>query len=224
MAETPVSPSDLTARLNAAQERTHGPVRTLTVPAGFAKAFLVAQSQTVRIETPSGDQTAALFACRADDSSEWLSPPHTWSRTHCLRPRAGDELLSTARQPLLLFLEDGAGGVHDMLLPACDPVSYEQPGADDEHRSCAVNLREALHELGVRAGCVPSPVNFFTSTSVQEDGAVAHTAAGVPAGAFVLLEALTDLVCVISSCPAGAGPEWSSSAAPGPTRLLVQIA
>jgi uncharacterized protein len=125
---------------------------------------------------------------------------------------------------LLLFLEDGADGVHDMLMPACDPASYQQLDADAEHRSCAGSLREALHELGVRSTCVPAPVNFFTSTSVQEDGAVVHAAAAVPAGAFVLLEALADLVCAVSSCPSGAGPEWSSSTAPGPSRLLVQVA
>jgi len=218
-----VTPSDLTARLTAAQSRAQGVVRQLTVPAGFAKAFLVAQSQVLRIETPTGEQTAVLFACRAEEHGEWLSPAHTWSRTHCLRPRAGDELLSSARRPLLLFLEDGADGIHDMLVPACDDELYARLGAEAGHRSCAGNLREALQELAVRTPGVPAPVNFFASTMVGEDGSLVHASAAVAEGAHVLLEALTDLICVVSSCPAGAGPEWTSVTSDGPSRLLIRV-
>ena len=48
---------------------------------------------------------------------------------------------------------------------------------------------------------IPQPVNFFTHTTVEADGSFTSPPNPVPPGAFVELEALMDLICVVSSCP-----------------------
>ena len=85
-------------------------METLVVPAGEGRAFHVSENQRLRVVTPKGQQSADFFAFRANDISEYLSPPHTWMPTRSLHPRVGDTFLSRLRRPMLDFVEDGADG------------------------------------------------------------------------------------------------------------------
>jgi uncharacterized protein len=171
-----------------------------TVPAAGGKAVRVDAGRRIRVSNPQGGQCADFFAFTAD-LSEWLSPMHTWVAQRRIRPRAGDVFLSQRRRPLLDFVEDGADGVHDMLIAACDPARYEQLGFEGPHRSCAENLREAMRELGLEIPIVPQPVNLFTLSQVERDGTLVSPSNPVPPGAYVALEARADLVCAVSACP-----------------------
>jgi len=99
-----------------------------TVPARGRAALRVAAGRQVRIVTPKGAQAAGFFAYAADNLQEWLSPMQIWVTTRSVRPRPGDTFLSRFRRPLLDFVEDGAGGMHDMMIAACDQARYEQFG------------------------------------------------------------------------------------------------
>ncbi len=200
-------------------------METLVVPAGEGRAFQVAEGQRLRIITPEGQQAADFFAFRADDLSEWLSPQHTWMPTRALHPRAGDTFLSQLREPMLDFLEDGADGIHDLIIAPCDAVRYEQFGVEGHHRSCAENLEIAMRELGHEISVTPFAVNFFTNTDV-EDGFMFGTPAApvVKPGGYVVLEARMDLIGVVSACPYDlAGPGWSINAPDGPTEIVVEL-
>lgn len=197
---------------------------TMTVPAGEGLAFPLAQGQRVRLTTPKGRQSADFFAFRDGDLTEWLSPLHTWMPTRSLHPRPGDVFLSRLRQPMLTFVEDGADGVHDLLIAPCDPIRYEQFGAKG-HRSCVGNLLEAMGRLGHEVVIPPPAVNFFTTTTVT-DGFIFETPAEPVAqpGAYVVLEAQMDLLCAVSSCPYDlTGPGWNINAPGGPTEILVEL-
>ena len=89
------------------------------MPAAHGRAFRVEAGQRLRLSSPKGGQCADFFAF-TPDLGEWLSPMHTWVASRHVRPRADDVFVSQRRRPLLDFAEDGAGGVHDMLLAACD--------------------------------------------------------------------------------------------------------
>lgn len=194
------------------------------VPAAEGCAIRVAKARRLRIVTPQGSQAADFFAFRADDWDEWLSPMHTWVKTRSLRPRQGDTFLSRFRRPLVDFVDDGADGVHDMLIAACDAARYEQLGHEGPHASCAENLKTAMRGLGVDIDVVPQPVNFFTNTRIEDDGTLVSPPNPVPPGAYVELAARADLVCVVSSCPFDLGlPDWPINAPGGPTELLVEV-
>jgi uncharacterized protein YcgI (DUF1989 family) len=192
-------------------------------PAG-GLAVPVPAGQRLRIVTPKGRQAADFFAFMAANPCEWLSPMHTWVKTRFVRPRAGDTFLSRFRRPMLEFAEDGAGGMHDMLIAACDQARYEEFGFKGPHASCSENLRSALARLGHTVEVVPQPVNFFTNTEVRVGGALVSPPNEVPAGGYVELVALDDLVCVVSSCPFDlAIPDWTINAPSGPSELLIEI-
>lgn len=191
---------------------------SLTVPARSGRAFHVKAGEHVRLVTPKGAQAVDFFAFVRDDLREWLSPMHTWVSTRCLRPREGDTFLTRRRRPVVRFVEDGAGGVHDMLLAACDSARYEQVGAG-QRAGCGDNMLTAMAELGYETDVVPQPVNFFTNTDVDEKLTLGAGPNPVPPGGYVLLEALMDLVSVACACPWDRAEPWPVNAPEGPTEI-----
>jgi uncharacterized protein YcgI (DUF1989 family) len=194
------------------------------IPAREGRAFRISAGERLRLTTPHGSQAADFFAFRADDVGEWLSPMHTWTESRSLRPHEGHVFLSRYRRPMLTFLEDGARGFHDWFLAACDGERYRRLGYQGHHPSCAENLALAMRELGHEVPVTPQPVNFFTNTEVRSDYSLAAPGNPVPSGSYVVLEALADLVCAVSSCPFDLDlPDWSVNAAQGSTELVVEI-
>ena len=198
--------------------------RNFVVPAAEGRAVRVNAGESIRITTPMGGQAADFFAYSADDTAEWLSPNHTWVTTFSVKPRVGDVLISRFRNPMVRVTADNADGVHDMMIAACDQARYEFFGFEGHHRSCSENLVTAMKELGVEIDVIPQPVNFFTHTRVDDQGNFLSPPNPVPAGASVELEALMDLVCVVSSCPFDLPIEgWTINAGQGPTELRVEV-
>ena len=196
----------------------------IIVPARGGRAVEVRRGEAIRITTPKGAQAADFFAFNAANTDEWLSANHTWVTTFCVRPRAGDVFLSRFRRPMLRFAEDGAEGVHDMMIAACDQARYEFFGHGGPHASCSENLCVAMRRLGHQVDVIPQPVNFFTNTRVEVDGRFVSPPNPVKPGAFVVLEALIDTICVVSSCPFDLQVDgWTINAAAGPSELLVEV-
>ncbi len=200
------------------------PAERHEIPAAGGLAVRLPAGGRIRVMTPKGRQAADFFAFMAANAGEWLSPMHTWVETRSIRPRAGDVFLSRFRRPMLDFVEDGAGGMHDMLIAACDQARYEEFGVKGPHASCSENLRAAMARLGHAIDIVPQPVNFFTNTQVDEGGALVSPPNEVPPGGYVELAARADVICVVSSCPFDlAIPGWTINAPGGPSELVVEI-
>ena len=200
------------------------PQDDIIVPPSGGRAVRVDQGQRIRITTPKGAQAADFFAYNAESTGEWLSASHSWVSNFCIKPRQGDRFLSRFRRPMLSFAEDGAGGVHDMMLAACDQARYEFFGHEGPHASCSENLCVAMRRLGHQIDVVPQPINFFTNTKVEADGTLVSPPNSVPPGAYVELEALMDLICVVSSCPFDLPlDDWQINAPSGPTELVISV-
>jgi uncharacterized protein YcgI (DUF1989 family) len=108
------------------------------------------------------------------------------------------------------------------MIAACDQFRYEQFGFKGNHPSCAANLENSMRRMGMQIEVIPQPINFFTNTSVLNDGTLVSPPNPVPPGAYVELRALMDLICVISSCPFDLPVEgWTINAERGPTELVV---
>ena len=198
---------------------------TLMIPAREGRGFEVAKGGRFRIVTPEGQQAADFFAFNGRSAGEFLSANHTWIANRRIKLQAGDALRSRYRRPMLRLSEDGAEGVHDMLIPACDQIRYEQLGHAGPHASCAENLATAMGRLGRSIDLVPQPVNFFTHSVVEADGALNSPPNPVAAGAYVELEALMDVICVVSACPFDLNLDgWTiNSPERGPTGLQVDF-
>lgn len=149
---------------------------------------------------------------------EYLSMAHTRASTLHLVPRVNDVLVSNLREPMLTLIEDSSPGIHDTLIPACDPQRYKAIGVEnwEQHGSCAENLVLALKELNDRAGLkgpkgvgasvtvnsVPAPLNLFMNIPWQGDkGELSFEAPKGKEGDYVRLRAERDVVVIMSACP-----------------------
>jgi len=196
----------------------------ITIPPSEGRAVRVNKGQHIRITTPKGAQAADFFAYNAENTGEWLSPNHSWVTTFCVKPRLGDTLISRFRRPMVKITDDGADGVHDMMIAACDQFRYEFFGHEGPHASCSENLCTAMRRLGHQIDVIPQPVNFFTNTAVEADGKFVSAPNPVAPGGYVEMEALMDLICVVSSCPFDLTVDgWTINADAGPTELVVKV-
>ncbi len=196
----------------------------IIVPPSEGRAVRVTAGQSISVATPKGGQAADFFAYNSTNVDEWLSPPHTWVTTFSLKPRPGDVFLSRFRRPMLTMTADTADGVHDMLLAACDQFRYEFFGYRGVHASCSGNLEIAMRREGYEISVIPQPINFFTNVPVDDEGRLTAPANRVKPGASVTMEALMDLICVVSSCPFDMHAEgWEINAGNEPTELEIEV-
>jgi len=194
------------------------------IPAREGRAVHLTKGARLRVTTPKGRQAADFFAFNAANIREWLSPPHSWVTTFSVKPRVGDVLISRFRRPMIKLVADGAAGCHDMMIAACDQFRYEFFGHKGPHASCAENLQLAMRRLGHEIDVIPQPVNFFTHTRIEPDGRLVSPPNPVAPGAYVELEALMDLICVVSSCPFDLNMQgWEINAGTEITELVVEV-
>ena len=171
------------------------------VPAGHGRAFVLRAGERLRFATLEGGQVVDTWALVLPDLNEWMSMEHTRSGLLTLAPRVGDMLFSNRRRPVLKLVEDTSPGVHDTLIPACDAERYAQLGHQGPHRNCADNFRDALAEAGYAAPNVPAPFNVFMNIPVSEAGELRFEPSPAGRGDAVTVEAVLDVVVVLSACP-----------------------
>ncbi len=172
-----------------------------TIPARRGAAARVRRGQTVRVVNTHGDQVVDTWAFNAADMAEHLSMEHTRPGILKVIPRVGDALLTNRRRPILTVVDDTSGGVHDMLMAACDRWRYEGLGCTEYHDNCTDNLHAALQVLGCDVAETPSPLNLFMNIPVQADGTLSFDAPVSVRGGHVRLRAEMDLVIAFSACP-----------------------
>jgi uncharacterized protein YcgI (DUF1989 family) len=172
------------------------------IPARRGKAAHVARGGHVKVINTHGEQVVDTWAFNRADPSEFMSMEHTRAHTLHIVPRVGDVLRTNRRRPILTLTEDTSGGIHDMLMAACDRYRYAFLGVEGHHDNCADNLIAALADLGVTSPHVPSPLNLFMNIPWTDKGALSFAAPPKPVpGSYVVLRAEMDLTIAFSACP-----------------------
>jgi uncharacterized protein len=173
----------------------------ITIPARKGKAAFVIKAQTIKIINTHGQQVVDTWAFSRADLNEFMSMEHP--RPHLLKviPAPGDAMLTNRRRPILTFLDDNSGGIHDMLMAACDRYRYEGLGVKGHHDNCTDNLVDSLRELGLAPPETPAPLNLFMNIPVARGMTLSFEPAVAPPGSHVSLRAEMDLVIAFSACP-----------------------
>jgi uncharacterized protein YcgI (DUF1989 family) len=173
----------------------------VTIPARKGKAALMRQGQRLRLVNTHGRQVVDTWAFCRDDLGEFMSMPHSHAALSKILPTTGDTMVSNRRRPMLTFIEDNSGGIHDTVIAACDRWRYELLGVTGHHDNCTDNLRDALTELGLSVPLTPPPLNMFMNIPVAPDGTVSWEPSIAGPGSLVVLRAECDLVIAFSACP-----------------------
>ncbi len=173
----------------------------ITIPARKGKAAFVAKGQTIKVINTHGQQVVDTWAFNRADLTEFMSMEHSRAQILKIIPASGDAMLTNHRRPILTFLEDNSGGIHDTLMAACDRYRYEGLGVKGFHDSCTDNLADGLGALGLSPPETPSPLNLFMNIPVARGVTLSFEPAIAPPGSYVSLRAEMDLVIAFSACP-----------------------
>ena len=188
------------------------------IKGGYCARVDLAKGQIIEIISVEGQQICDFFAFNAADVTEALSPPHIRTELRRVVLKVGDVLMSRYRNPMFEIVADSCGR-HDIVIPACDPLTYERRFNLKNHRSCRTNLAEVMADKGIPYAYLPEPVNFFQNTPVMEDGSIGRHKSLAQPGDKVVLRALQDVIAVASACPMIGG---SNRDVPSDLRLVVR--
>ena len=102
-------------------------------------------------------------------------------------------------QPLVEVIRDTCGR-HDTFGLACTAKYYEDMGYPG-HVNCSDNFNDALDPYGVAPRRGWPAINFFYNTGIDAQNQLYFDEPWSRPGDYVLVRALTDLVCASSACP-----------------------
>ena len=172
---------------------------SVLIKGGHAGRIEVREGQLLQVVNVEGNQVCDFFAFNLANIREALSPSHMRSVMRRILLKQGDQLWTVLRNPMFELVDDTVG-VHDFLVPACDPKRYSMDFGITEHRSCRENLASMVTDLAIPYEYLPDPVNFFQPTPLR-DGQIGVGMSPAKPGDRVVLRALMDIIAVGSACP-----------------------
>ncbi len=120
-------------------------------------------------------------------------------------------------EPMVEVIQDTCGR-HDTFGLACAARYYEDQGYFG-HPNCSDNLNAIMAPFGVRPRRGWEAVNFFYNTGIDDHNVLFLDEPWSRPGDYVLLKAMTDLVCASTACP----DDTSAANGWNPTDIHVRI-
>jgi aminomethyltransferase len=181
------------------------PVQDIRISAATARAYTVKAGEYIQIIDVSGRQMSDFqcFSARKLDKGIENALDATVTRTLTGRAYPTPGLPSKAFgfdfEPLVEVVQDTCGR-HDAFATACNPRFYDDMGYPG-HANCTENFNFALDSFGIAKRKGWEALNFFYNTRMDAQNIIVSDEAWSRPGDYVLVKALTDLICVTSSCP-----------------------
>jgi aminomethyltransferase len=210
------SPLDLTIQRagNTSEMRAPSPLADvrldLLVPRRNAIAYEVKAGEYIQVVDIAGRQCSDFIAFPRRALDKGLdrfidnTVTHTMVRGGYPRPGLTDKFFDQDMQPLLAVIQDTCGR-HDTFGLACTRRTYEAYGMPG-HDNCSDNISRVGAPYGVAPRIAWPAINFFFNTMVDHGSAISSDEGWSRPGDFVLMKALTDLVCVSTACPDDTSP------------------
>ena len=181
------------------------PVSNIRVHTQTAESFFVKAGDYIQIIDVDGRQCSDFecFSARKLDKGIEHALDVTTTRTlmgHAYpMPGLHAKYYDQEMLPLVEVIQDTCGR-HDAFAMACTEKYYNDSGYPG-HVNCSTNFNGALAKYGVAPRRGWMAINFFFNTFLDEHGVLYSDEPWSRPGDYVLLRALTDIVCVSSACP-----------------------
>lgn len=169
-----------------------------------------------------GQQGVDFLCYNANNLEERYHAPNTIKAAHSIHISRGSVLYSDYANPLMTMVEDTTPGGHDTIAGCCSSWSNQMLYGVSGIPGCRENFLAALSEYGLGWRDIVPNINFFCSVPVYEDG---HTEKSVfvngnsAADDYVMLQAESDVLAVISNCPQVNNPCNSGN----PTEIRIEV-
>jgi len=181
------------------------PLQEIRVDAATARAYVVRAGEYIQVLDVDGRQMTDFqcFSARKLDRGKDL--PLDWTVTRTLLGRAyptpglPSKAFDRDCEPLVEIVRDTCGR-HDTFATACSARYYEDMGYPG-HANCTDNFNAALDPYGVARRKGWEAINLFYNTRMNDQNQIVSDESWSRPGDYVLIRALTDLVCVSSACP-----------------------
>lgn len=219
-AEAQDTATPLTLRITRAVPRRVGqfalpdpladPLQDIRVKSATAEAYVVKAGEYIQIIDVDGRQCTDFQCFDARKLDRGIVHPLDVTTTRTIQghnypmPGLHSKYFDHDMMPLVEVVQDTCGR-HDTFGLACAPKYYDDIGYPG-HANCSDNFNGALAAYGVepRAGWMAA--NFFFNTGIDAHGVMFADEPWSRPGDYVLLRALTDIVCVSSACPDDTSP------------------
>lgn len=180
------------------------PLQDFRINAATAHAYIVRAGEYIQVIDVSGRQCSDFqaFSMRKVDKGLHQALDATVTRTLLGRTYPAPGLASKAFdlefEPLVEIIHDTCGR-HDAFATACNARYYDDKGYPG-HVNCTDNFNDALAPFAIPSRKGWEALNFFYNTNIDHHNQMYLDEPWSRPGDYVLMRALTDLICVSSSC------------------------
>ena len=177
----------------------------LRIRAATARAYEVKAGEFIQVIDVEGRECSdfqCFDAARLEDGVEAaLDATTTRSLMGASYPMPGlyAKYFTHDFKPMVEIIHDTVGR-HDTFNTACNAKYYEEIGYPG-HINCSDNFNSVLDPYGIAPRRGWEAINFFYNTNLDDSNQLFFEEPWSRPGDYVLLEALTDLICVSSACP-----------------------
>jgi len=181
------------------------PLHDIRVNRATAEAYLVRAGEYIQILDVAGRQCSDFQCFDARKLDKGIERPLDATTTRTLLghsyplPGLPAKAFDHDMTPLVEIVRDTVGR-HDAFALACYARFYEDQGYPG-HANCTDNFNGALKPYGVMARPGWMALNFFYNTGIDAHNTLYFDEPWSRPGDYVMLKALTDIVCVSSACP-----------------------
>lgn len=180
-------------------------LQEIRIRPGCAVAYVVKAGEYIQVIDVAGRQCSDFqaFALRKVEKGVYSALDATVTRTLLGRSYPTPGLPSKAFdldfEPLVEIVQDTVGR-HDAFATACNARYYDDLGYPG-HANCTDSFNRALAPYGIPPRKGWEALNFFYNTNIDHQNQLYLDEPWSRPGDYVLMRALTDLICVSSSCP-----------------------
>lgn len=186
------------------------PVLDLRIDHSTASSYEVKAGQYIQVIDVEGKQCSDFLAFSSQALDRGVERGLDGSVTRSLmansypQPGLHSKFYDQDMQPLIEVVRDTVGR-HDTFALACYAKYYEDLGYPG-HANCTDNFNREIDRYGI----APRPgwpgLNFFFNTAFDANNLLVADEPWSRPGDYVLLRAMTDLVCASSACPDDVDP------------------
>lgn len=186
------------------------PIHDFNIQPGNAVPYEVRKGEYIQVLDVKGRECSDFqaFSQRALDKGREreIDPTTTRSLMGNLYPQPGifSKYWTVDQEPLVEIVQDTCGR-HDTFGLACTARYYEDLGYPG-HVNCSDNMNAELARYGIAPRGGWPAINFFFNTMLDDTNAIGMDDPWSRPGDYVLLRALSDLVCISSACPCDIDP------------------
>jgi len=199
------------------------PLQDINIQPGYANAYVVKAGQYIQVMDVQGRECSDFQAydlAALDSGREFdIDPTTTRSLMGSLYPGPGlyAKFYTVQQKPLVEIVQDTVGR-HDAFNLACTARYYDDLGYPG-HINCSDNLNLEAQPYSIRYREGWPAINFFFNTMADATNGLGFDEPWSRPGDYVLLRALTDLVCFSTACPCDVDPAngWN------PTDIQVRV-